>query len=64
MNNDQVKAIIQGIGLITEMWYITFNNFKKLGMSLEEATEQTKALVSIMLLENIMENNETNNNKS
>ena len=63
MNNDQVKAIIQGIGVMTEMWYITFNNFKKLGMSLEVATEQTKAFMSIML-ENIMENNETNNDKS
>lgn len=63
MNNDQVKAIIQGIGVMTEMWYITFNNFKKLGMSLEEATEQTKAFMSIMF-ENIMESNETNNDKS
>ena len=63
MNNDQVKAIIQGIGAMTEMWYITFNNFKKLGMSLEEATEQTKAFMSIMF-ENIMESNETNNDKS
>lgn len=63
MNNDQVKAIIQGIGVMTEMWYITFNNFKKLGMSLEEATEQTKAFISIMF-ENIMESNETNNDKS
>lgn len=59
MNNDQIKAIIQGIGVMTEMWYITFNNFKKLGMSLEEATEQTKSFMSIML-ENIMENNENN----
>lgn len=32
MNNEQVNLIIQGLGAITEMWMIVYNNFKQQGL--------------------------------
>lgn len=49
MNNDQVNELIKGIGLMTELWMITYNGFKTQGLSDENATMQTKALMSIMV---------------
>lgn len=49
MTNDQVNQIIQGVGLMTELWSITFMNFKNQGMSDAEAITHTKALISIMM---------------
>lgn len=49
MNNDQVNQIIQGIGLLTELWVITYRGFKNQGLNDEEAVIHTKALMSIMV---------------
>lgn len=49
MNNEQVNQLIQGIGMMTELWVITFQGFVKQGMSNEEAIMHTKALMSIMV---------------
>lgn len=49
MNNDQVNQLIQGIGMMTELWIITYQGFVKQGMGNEEAIMHTKALMSIMV---------------
>lgn len=49
MNNNQVNQIIQGIGVMTELWTITFNGFVKQGLSEQDAIIHTKALMSIMV---------------
>lgn len=49
MNNDQVKNIIQGIGLLTELWTITYNGFIQQGLSSSESMKHTKELISIMI---------------
>jgi hypothetical protein len=49
MNNEQVNELIKGIGLITELWMITYKAFESQGLSNEDATMQTKALMSIMV---------------
>lgn len=49
MNNEQVNQLIQGIGMMTELWIITYQGFTKQGMSNEEAIMHTKALMSIMV---------------
>lgn len=49
MNNEQVNQLIQGIGMMTELWSITYQGFIKQGMSAEEAIMHTKALMSIMV---------------
>ena len=49
MNNDQVKQIIQGIGVMTELWMITYNEFKSQGLNYADALSHTKAFMSIMM---------------
>lgn len=49
MNHDDVKNIIQGLGAITEMWIIVYDNFKKQGLNDETALVHTKALMSSMM---------------
>ena len=58
MNNEQVNELIKGIGLITELWMITYKNFLAQGLSTEEATMQTKAFMAIMM-ESIIGTNNT-----
>lgn len=49
MTNDQINQIIQGIGLMTEMYTITYQSFKKQGLSDKEAIKHTKAFISVMI---------------
>lgn len=49
MNSDQVNQLIQGIGLITELYMITYQNFRSQKLSDEEAVKHTKAVMSIMM---------------
>lgn len=49
MTNDQINQIIQGIGLMTEMYTITYQSFKKQGLSDKEAIIHTKAFISVMI---------------
>lgn len=49
MTNDQINQIIQGIGLMTEMYTITYQSFKKQGLSDKEAIIRTKAFISVMI---------------
>lgn len=49
MNNDQVKQLIQGLGVMTELWMITYHGFKKQGLIDSDAIDHTKALMSLMV---------------
>lgn len=49
MNADQVKQLIQNIGLMTEIYMITFSGFKKQGLSDKDALMHTKTLISAMI---------------
>lgn len=49
MTGGQINQIIQGIGLMTEMYTITYQSFKKQGLSDEEAIKHTKAFISLMM---------------
>lgn len=49
MNNEQVQQLIQGIGLLAELYVITYQNFKKQNLSDVEAIKHTKALMSVMV---------------
>lgn len=49
MTNNQINQIIQGIGLMTEMYTITYQSFKKQGLSDKEAIMHTKAFISVMI---------------
>ena len=49
MNNDQVKQLIQGIGLMTELWMITYQGFKAQGLNDADAATHTKAFMSVII---------------
>lgn len=49
MMNEQIDQIIQGVGVMTELWTITFKNFKSHGMNDTDAVIHTKAFISIMV---------------
>ena len=34
-NTDKLKELLNSIGILTEMWIITFNQFKSMGLMLE-----------------------------
>ena len=49
MNNELVNQVIQGIGVMTELWMITYNGFKSQGLTDYDATVHTKAPMSTMM---------------
>ena len=49
MNNDMVNQLIQGIGVMAELWTITFKSFTSQGCEESEAMEHTKAFMSVIL---------------
>lgn len=49
MNSEQVNQIIDGIGLMTEIWVVAYQNFLKQGLSTGEAIASTKELLSLMM---------------
>lgn len=49
MNDDQLNNFIQGIGVFTDLWVLTYQNFKNHGMNDTDAVDNTKALMSVMI---------------
>lgn len=49
MNNDKLNELLQGLGAMSEFWIITYESFKKHGLSDSEALTHTQAFMSIML---------------
>lgn len=49
MNSDQLNQLIQGIGMMTELYLITYQNFKAQNLSDDDAVKHTKAFMSIMM---------------
>lgn len=56
MNNDAVNQLIQGIGVMAELWTITFRSFINQGFTISDAMLHTKAFMSV-IIENTMESN-------
>lgn len=49
MNGDQVKQLIQNLGMMTELWTITYNGFINQGLKHDAAILHTKAFMSTMM---------------
>ena len=49
MNDDKIQQVIQGIGLMSELWTITYRSFKNQGLTDTEAIMHTKAFMTIAL---------------
>ena len=56
MNNDVVNQLIKGIGVMAELWTITFRSFISQGFTVSDAMLHTKAFMSV-IIENTMETN-------
>lgn len=53
MNGDKMKEFLTGVGLMTELWMITYNGFKKQGLPDQDALAHTKAFMA-MTIESMM----------
>lgn len=49
MNNDQVKQLIQNLGMMAELWSITYQSFRNQGMGHADSIVHTKAFMSCMI---------------
>lgn len=49
MNNDQVKQLIQNLGMMAELWSITYQSFRNQGMNHADSMVHTKAFMSAMI---------------
>lgn len=49
MNNDQLTQLIQGIGMMTELHMITYQNFLDHKMTDAEALKHTKIFMTALL---------------
>ena len=49
MNSELINAFINGLGMMTELYMIIYQNFKNQKMSDDEAIKHTKALMAVMI---------------
>ena len=47
-NNDAVQELINGIGIMTELWIIAYNSFTSHGMNDREAFAHTREFMSVI----------------
>ena len=47
-NNDAVQALINGIGLMTELWIVVYDSFTSHGMNDREAFAHTREFMSVI----------------
>lgn len=49
MNGDKMKEFLTAVGLATELWLVTYNGFKKQGLTEQDALAHTKAFMSMTM---------------
>lgn len=49
MNNNALTELMQGIGMLTELWTITYQGFTAQGLSEAEAMMHTKGFMAAMI---------------
>ena len=47
--NEKLKDFILGLGALTEMWMITYNSFRKQGLTHSDALEHTERFTKTVL---------------
>lgn len=47
--NEKLKEFLLGIGALTELWMIRYNNFRKQGLNHFDALEHTGAFTKVIL---------------
>ena len=51
--NSNLDDFIKGIGLMVEMWVVTYNSFIKTGLSESDAMKHTKAFMELVIDSNL-----------
>lgn len=49
MNSDQMEQFINGLGMLTEIWTITYQGFLHQGLNPVDAMTHTKAFMSVTI---------------
>lgn len=49
MNNDKLSEFINAIGMMTEIWSVTYRGFKKQGLNDSEALMHTTGLMKALI---------------
>lgn len=47
--NEKLKEFLLGMGVLTELWVVTYNNFRKQGLSHSEALDHTSAFMKTVM---------------
>ena len=50
-SSNMLNELIKAIGVMSELWMITYNSFKNMKLSDEEAMNHTKAYMSVIMHE-------------
>ena len=49
MNSEQINELINGLGMMTELYTIIYQNFKNQKMSDDDAIKHTKVFMAVMV---------------
>lgn len=49
MKNEQLENLVNGIGALTEIWMVTYANFKNQKMTDDDAIKHTKAMMETIM---------------
>ena len=47
--NEKPQEFLQGMGIMTELWMVTYNNFRKQGLSHSESLDHTAAFTKAIM---------------
>lgn len=63
-SSNMLNELIKTIGMMSELWMITYNSFKNMKLSDEEAMEHTKAFMSAIMHEVMFSGKEKPNDQT
>lgn len=60
-NTDKLKELFNSIGVLAEMWIITFNQFKSMGLDAGDALNHTRECIPSMMIASMSSKNSEEN---
>ena len=63
-SSNMLNELIKTIGMMSELWMITYNSFKNMKLSDEEAMNHTKAYMSVIMHEAMTSGKEKSDDQS
>lgn len=47
--NEKVKELLVAVGALTELWVVTYNNFRNQGLKHSDALDHTGAFIKVLI---------------